>query len=155
MPATLSGSRMRHNILFFIAACNVLLTGCYKNHLYVQQEWVDRSFLASSHLNTPDPRQKEPPFFEGGGQRLLIGWDFPKSLFEQQLTLEVTVRFWDQSEQLFLLPLTYKRGAEALPFFKKGGPKILTYRVRVLNKEKEVLETWEHQFWTEKIEVRN
>ena len=70
--------------LFFLACA----AGCYKNHLYVQQQKIDQSFLASSHVGTPDPRQKSPPL----GQKLLIAWSFPWSLFSQDLTAITTVR---------------------------------------------------------------
>jgi hypothetical protein len=130
----------------------VCLTGCYKNHLYVQQEWVDASFLASSHVGTPDPRQEHPPH----GQRLLIAWDFPRSLFDEKLTLEITVRLWNNTQEVLLHPVERKRGYEAL-YFPNADPcddrRILTYRIQVLNAEGTVLETWKHHFWTELIEI--
>jgi len=124
----------------------LLFSGCYRHHLYVQQEWVDRSFLASSHVNTPDPRQADPP----DGQRLLIAWDFPRSIFNQELSFVVCVRFWDDSEQVLMDPIQRKRGYHAYYFPKK---KILTYRVQVISKENEIIETWKHHFWTERIEI--
>ncbi len=123
-----------------------LLSGCYRHHLYVQQEIVNRSFLASSHVNTPDPRQSDPP----DGQRLLVAWDFPRSLFQKELSLAITVRFWDDTQQEITEPLSRKRGYQAYSFPKK---KILTYRVQVVTKEDEIIETWKHHFWTEQIDV--
>lgn len=122
------------------------MTGCYRHHLYVQQEWVDRNFLASSHVGTPDPRQAKPP----EGQRLLIAWDFPRSIFQKELTLEVSVRFWDDTQRNFHCQLQKKRSYTAY-FFE--NEKILTYRVRVIAKDGEVIDTWKHHFWTELIEV--
>lgn len=130
---------------FAIFACTVF-TGCYKNYLYVQQEWVDRDFLASSHVNTPDPRQVCPP----EGQRLLISWKFPKNLFNEQLQLIIAVRFWDNSEKVLVHPIDRSWGYAAY-FFSKC--KIITYRVQVANGCGEVIETWEHHFWTELIDI--
>lgn len=124
----------------------MVLCSCYKNHLYVQQEWVDRDFLASTKINTPDPRQAAPP----EGQRLLISWDFPRSLFQEKLILVSTVRFWDNTEECLREPIERKRGYTAY-FFPSA--KILTYRVQVFNVEGEAVETWEHHFWTELIDV--
>lgn len=108
---------------------------------------MDREFLASSHVGTPDPRQKNPP----KGQRLLIAWDFPRSLFREELSLKATVRLWDQTEKVFFIPLERKRDAVALSF---PCDKILTYQVQVFNREKEEIEKWDHQFWTPLIELR-
>lgn len=124
----------------------VLLTGCYRHHLYVQQEWVDRSFLASSYVNTPDPRQDDPP----EGQRLLIAWDFPRSIFKKGLSLEISVRFWDDTQREIVRPAAKKRGYCAYFF---PNEKILTYRVRVRTQDGEIIESWNHHFWTELIEI--
>ena len=116
----------------------------------MQQEWVTPQFLASSHVHTPDPRQEE--FVSG--QRLLVGWDFPKSLFCQDLLLIVTVRLWDQTERIFTYPVLYRR--DAVAFWLPGPEKekrILTYLIEVVNRDNEVIETWEHQFWTELIDI--
>lgn len=133
------------------SVCN-LLAGCYKNHLYVQQEWVDRNFLASSHVKAPDPRQTCPPL----GQRLLVSWDFPRSIFKEDLTLCLTVRLWDDTQDVIFHRVERKRDYAAF-FFSNENPekdrRILTYRVQVLNGEGEVIETWKHHFWTELIEI--
>src|SRR5207245_514460 len=90
-----------------------LLAGCYKNHLYVQQEWVDRNFLASTKVGTPDPRQADPP----QGQRLLVSWRFPDNLFYQGLGLVLTVRFWDEEEKVIQHPVERAWGYAAFNFF--------------------------------------
>lgn len=125
--------------------CVSLFTGCYKNHLYVQQEWVDRNFLASTQVGTPDPRQADPP----EGQRLLISWKFPRSLLDEELRLLVRVRFWDNAEECFSQPIDCSWGYAALFFSEK---KILTYKLDVLNAKGKCIETWEHHFWTELID---
>ncbi len=116
----------------------------------MQQEWVDRNFLASSHVGTPDPRQAHPP----QGQRILTRWDFPRSLFEKQLTLVLTVRFWDNTQEVLSRPLDRRR--DFIAFYFPAAEKerrILTYRLQVLSAEGEVIETWKHQFWTELIDI--
>ena len=120
-------------------------TGCYKDHLYVQQEWVDREFLASTKVGTPDPRQECPPL----GQRLLVSWHFPSNLFYQQLRLILTVRFMDNSEEVICYPIERAWSSAAFNFFEQR--KILTYRVLVVDQQDEIVEVWEHHFWTELI----
>jgi hypothetical protein len=123
-----------------------LFTSCYKDHLYVQQEWVDRNFLASSHVNTPDPRQEHPP----QGQRLLIAWRFPQNLIDQQLNLVLTMRFWDNTEEEQIRPIRNSRGYTAFNFLNE---KILTYRIQIIDADGDVVERWEHQFWTKLIDI--
>jgi hypothetical protein len=132
---------------FFLIA----FASCYKNHLYVQQEWVDPNFLASSKVNTPDPRREHPPV----GQRLLVAWDFPLSQFRRQLSLIATIRFWDDTEKILTQPLERKRDFAAF-YFPNNCPesdrRILTYRVQIVDREGCVVETWEHHFWTQLID---
>src|SRR3989344_8538316 len=137
-PATLTAMKW----LF----CLFILTGCYRNHLYVQQEWINSTFLASSKVGTPDPRTSNPPI----GQRLLIAWDFPKSLFDQGLTLIATVRLWNNTQTTLNLPIDRKRDTAAF-FFPNATSdidrKILTYLVQVTTSNGEIGATWEHHFW--------
>lgn len=149
----LSGSFMQKKVLFSLLFLKVLLlSGCYKNHLYVQQEWIDGKHLASTHIDTPDPRRAHPP----NGQKLLVKWDFPKSQFDRQLSLLITVRLWDNSEQCFVRPVERKRDFVDLYFpTEDKNLRILTYKVEVVTKEKEVLEVWKHHFWTELIDVKD
>ncbi|HEX2583377.1 MAG TPA: hypothetical protein VHL30_04600 [Chlamydiales bacterium] len=130
----------------------LFLTGCYKNHLYVQQEWIDERYLASTRVNTPDPRKGNPP----NGQKLLVKWDFPKSQLDRQLTMLITVRLWNNSEQIFSRPVERKRDYIDLFFpTEDKNLRILTYKVEVFTKEKELVEVWKHHFWTELIDVRD
>ena len=118
----------------------------------MQQEWVDRNFLASSHIRTPDPRQENPP----EGQRLLVSWDFPRSVFEKRLQLSLTVRFWDDTQETFVQPIERKRDY-AVFFFPKDAEgadrRILTYQVHAISEKGEIVGSWDHQFWTKLIEV--
>ncbi|HEY4254959.1 MAG TPA: hypothetical protein VGM34_01265 [Chlamydiales bacterium] len=141
---------MKKNLLFIVFL--YIFSGCYKNHLYVQQQTVDRDFLASSIVGTPDPRQAHPP----AGQRLLVGWSFPREYFEEPLTLVCTVRFWNHEEQEISTPLETRRGSEAFYFpVSDKNHKILTYRVDVKNESGEIVESWKHHFWTELIVVES
>jgi hypothetical protein len=127
----------------------LIFSGCYNNHLYVQQEWVDASFLASSKVKTPDPRQLYPYV----GERLIIAWDFPKSLFSQGLNMVVTVRLWDDTQKVFRQPIVRKRDATSLFFPECDGGKIITYKVQVYNQYGDEVTKWEHHFWAELITV--
>jgi len=138
------------SILLLFAGFN--LAACYKNHFNVQQEWIDRNFLASSHIRTPDPRQERPPV----GQRLLVSWDFPRSIFEKHLLLCLTVRFWDDTQETISQPIERKRDFATFFFPQDSGSKdkrILTYRVQAISEKGEIVGAWDHQFWTKLIDV--
>ena len=145
MPATLFGS-MKNRVAIW-AIFLTLFASCYKDHLYVQQESVDREFLASTKVGTPDPRQERPPL----GQRLLVAWRFPSNLFYQQLRMVLTVRFWDNTEETICYPIERAWSSTAFNFFDQK--KILTYRIQVLDHQDDLVEVWEHHFWTELIQL--
>ena len=73
---------------------------------------MDISYLASSHVGTPDPRKKHPPV----GQTLSIAWDFPLSIFRENLDMVVTVRFWDNKQDVFCSPIEINRGNKVYRF---------------------------------------
>lgn len=128
------------------------LTSCYKNHLYVQHEKVDKEFLASTHVNTPDPRQKHPP----KGQRIIVSWDFPLSVYREKLSMILTVRFWDNRQDVLVRKIDRKRGYDSFYFedtTKDKKKRVLTYRVQIINEDGEVVDDWKHQFWTDLIEI--
>lgn len=129
-----------------------MLSSCYKDYLYVQQEWIDKDFLASSHIGTPDPRSQNPP----KGQRLLVAWDFPPSIFRQKLSFFLTVRFQDQTQKVFFLSVKAKRGVESFYFpnlLEEKAKNILTYRLVALNENGTIVAQWKHHFWTTLIDV--
>ena len=143
---------MKRRIAALYISINTVLAGCYQNHFYVQQQAIDRSYLASSHVGTPDPRQEHPPT----GQQLSVNWEFPRSLFEQRLHLVLTVRFWDSTQVTLVRPISRRRGDEI--FFFPNHPselqkKILTYKVEAISEEGKVMGCWEHQFWTKLIDI--
>jgi len=72
-------------------------------------------------------------------------------MMDQEPSFVISMRFWDDTDQEIVDIIPRKRGSRAYDFPKK---KILTYRVQVVSKDGEILETWQHHFWTEKIEVK-
>ena len=132
--------------LFFV------LTGCSTNHLYVQMQKIDKGFLASNRVNTPDIRKKNPPY----GQQINITWYFPKHWFYQKLSIYLTARFWDNTEEIRSYNISKKWGTVSFFFpnpSKMEKNKILTYKIDIINDKKDVLQTWLHQLWTEKIDI--
>lgn len=69
---------------------------------------------------------------------------------DEGLNLVVTARFWNNTEKVFVQRIRSTHGNQALNFFDE---RLLTYQVQVTNDSGEVLETWEHHFWTKLIDV--
>lgn len=138
----------------FLPLLMLLLSSCYKDNLYVQQEWVDKSYLASFYVKTPDPRDKNPQI----GQKIIISWDFPLSEYKKDLTVVLFVRFWDQTQKELTYKIERKRGYTDF-FFEninsEQNKKILTYRLDVVDKNNEIIRTWKHQLWTKQINIDN
>ncbi len=127
-----------------------LSAGCEKYYISVSQDKIDASYLASSHVKTPDPRQKTPP----QGERLVIEWKVPETLLEENLTLCLKVIYKDYSEEIFVYPvlhrmdyIVYTLVGEA--FKSKKG--ILTYKVDIVKENGEVFKEWKHQLFTNLI----
>lgn len=138
----------KYKSLFFLGY--LLLVGCYKNYLYVQQRWIDRNDLASTWIGSPDPKQKDPP----KGQQLIVSWNLPSRIYVQKPHLEVTIRFWDHSEAHLIRKVPKRRGWEVFSFEKnlqepKG--KILSYQVKIVGSQGEEMDLWQHQLWTKSV----
>ena len=120
--------------------------------MYVQQEKVDKDFLASTHVGSPDFRLINPP----KGIRIITSWDFPNSMYKKQLSAYLTVRFWNNEEKVMIFPLQSKRGDKAIYFANLNNElnkKVLTYKVEIKNEHGIIIETWKHHFWKELIDV--
>ena len=132
----------------------VLLASCGKQYLTVHQERIDRDFLASTFVGSPDPLQKAPPL----GQRLILSWDFPLSLYREELTLFLTIRFWDNTEEKIAFAPERKRGIRTY-FFENmeelQSKKLLTYLVEAKNRQGKTVSTWQHQLWCTLIEIED
>ena len=137
---------MRQPAKLFFLILSFFLSSCTQNHFYVQQEKRDRTFLASSRVHTPDPRQYHPP----EGDALLIYWDFPLNLLEKELELVAKVRLYNGKEEIVIRPIL--RAIDHYSIFFPGQ-KILTYLVQGVSSKGEVVGEWEHQFWTKWIDL--
>jgi hypothetical protein len=113
---------------------------------------MDSSYLASTHTKTPDPRKKHPP----EGQKISVAWDFPLSIYRENLTLMTTVRFWDNKQDVFVYKIPRKRGYISYKFqddSKDKNKRILTYKIDVFNEDGVLTAQWKHQFWKELISI--
>ena len=129
------------------------LASCSKDRLYVQSDYINYEYLASTYAGTPDPRKMDPWV----GQRILVGWKLPDEyMVKDNLRLVLRLRFRDKSEDLKTVPVkthtgTYVYKLMHQEFHEKKG--ILTYQATIMAGENEVLEQWKHQIWAERFDV--
>jgi hypothetical protein len=127
-----------------------LLTGCCRQRLVVETEYVTERSLASYWVRTPDPHKNCP----STGQRLIITWRVPACyLGLKDPHIELTVRFGDDEEDEVCIALEVERGAyiyEVLDDDYWDHCGIATYKAELVADDC-VKECWEHQLWAEYI----
>lgn len=139
---------MRH--LLLLGLTTLILSSCASRHLFIQTQYVTEEILASYYVETPDPQLEDPPI----GQRLLVQWSLPKSYGNyRDLTLRLTVRFYDRTEEVINIPIRKQRDSYYYSVINEKYCKtkgILTYKAELLGGGC-VLETFRHQLWKELI----
>jgi hypothetical protein len=116
------------------------------------QQKVDASYLASSQVGTPDPRQAHPP----KGEQLIISWKLPQKMMKKKPFCSLHVIYWDYTEETFYHDIDYKTGYWKYTllgekFLERKG--ILTYRIEILTEDGEVYREWKHQLWVNLIQL--
>lgn len=142
---------MLKKYLFFIFfAMSGLCSGCARDPLSAQTNYLLREQLASFHVGSPDPMLYYPLV----GQRLLVQWDLPPAYRDYpDLTLRITIRFGNREQSVRTASISDLKGHYVFilrgeEYCEKEG--ILTYKAEVLGND-QVLETWRHQLWVELI----
>lgn len=125
---------------------------CQKYGLLLHQQRIDASYLASSHVGSPDPRQKCPPH----GQLLIVEWWVPPPLLKYQPRVVVHLFFRNYTEKIIEFPITRRVSYEIYPvlgceFDETGG--LLTYKAEIVICEGEIYREWKHQMWVQLIDL--
>ncbi len=135
-------------------ATSLILSGCGRYYVEVHQRKIDSSDLASSGIESPDPRLEHPPY----GQLLTIEWQLPQKLLLENPLVLLDVIFWDNVERHYAWPIQRRKGFATLPivdgqFEKTGG--VIAYRAKVLTEEGQIFREWRHQLWVNLITIDN
>ncbi len=142
---------MKKQSLFLIILL-LAFSSCQKYYLVIYQEKVSRESLASSHVGTPDPRLKNPP----KGQELIIEWQIPREILQENPEIHLQVVYKDYSEAQFVYPIAYQSGYRVYTllgeeFLKTKG--LLSYKAELKTEDGKVYRTWQHQFWVKVIRL--
>jgi hypothetical protein len=113
---------------------------------------VDRDSLASTHVGSPDPRQKNPP----KGQELIIEWQIPEDILRQKPTIHLEMIYKDYSEEKKDYPITQKSGYVVYTLvgdeYKKTKG-LLAYKAEIVTEDGQVFRVWQHQMWVNIIRL--
>ncbi len=136
----------------FAAICLICLSGCSNPYLSVSQLRVDRTYLASTSVHTPDPRQEKPPF----GQRLIIDWRVPSEVLEKNPRICLHLFFRNYEEQVITYPIHKRFGTQQYfllneEYEEKKG--LLTYKAEIVTDDNALYKEWKHQMWVNLITV--
>ena len=115
---------------------------------------MDSSYLASTHVSTPDPRQENPPL----GQKLIVDWRVPKEIFDQKPEVVLDLIFWDYTTRQVKIPISHRMDFLAYKLLneeyeKTGG--ILTYKAQIVTQDGSVFREWRHQLWVSLIKIND
>ena len=135
---------------FLSLLCLLFLTGCDKYYLSLRQIPIDATYLASSHVGTPDPRQANPPH----GQKIVLQWAVPPELLQKNPQIVFRVIYNNHTEKTFVYPIESRMGYEVYSLLNQdydavGG--ILTYRADIMTPDKNIYREWKHQLWVNLI----
>jgi len=133
-------------LLFLITA------GCQKYYLTICQERVDRDNLASTHVGSPDPVQKNPP----EGQELIIEWQIPEDILRQKPSIHLEMIYKDYSEEKKSYPISHKSGYVVYALLGQEYKKtkgLLAYKAEIVTEDGQIFRTWQHQMWVNIIRL--
>lgn len=138
--------------IYFVIVLALFLGGCQKYYISISQDKIDKEYLASSHVGTPDPNQKTPPL----GDRLIIEWKVPSDFIKEKPTLHLHVIYHNYTEKYFVYPMPYQMDYVVYTLLgeeykeRKG---ILSYRAEIVKEDGTVFIDWKHQLWTRLIQI--
>lgn len=130
------------------------MAGCRRYYLEVSQQIINQEYLASTHVGSPDPRQS-PPLY---GRRLIISWQIPQEIYDQNPHIDLDVMFWNYTEERIPFTLGAKRGYVLYTligedFLNKKG--ILSYKAELVTQSGQVYRSWKQQLWVDLIKVED
>jgi hypothetical protein len=130
----------------------MLLAGCCKApSLALHSNYITMESRASFHARTPDPAWQCPTL----GQRIYVQWNLSPDEFTPPLELVLSMHYGDRTEGTESISLLKAQGWYIYElindeYFAKMG--IVAYKAE-LWREGQVIKTWRHLLWEDKIPV--
>lgn len=130
----------------------IFFSSCQKYGLEVRRQRVDHTYLASTHVGSPDPRQERPPC----GQMVVIEWWVPREVLCQNPKICLNLILWDYTQRTVVFPIDKRIGYET--YFIIGEDfettcGIITYKAEIITEDGCVFRDWKHQLWVDLIQI--
>ena len=136
----------------YIISLLLLCSGCRGQYVSVSKVPIDKTSLASTYAETPDPKASKPP----KGEKLYVSYRIPfgKQAQGAKLRLQLIYRNLDQEEVVF--PLAHRMGTVGFEvvgekFRKTNG--VFSYKAQLIGSEGEVVDTYTQRMWVNVIKV--
>ncbi len=142
-------------IFFSLLALSTLtFSGCKRYYLEVAQQVINRDYLASTHVGSPDPLQCNPLY----GRQLIISWQIPQEILNENPHVDLDIIFWNYTEERITYGVDAKRGyvlytLAGSEYERMKG--ILSYKARLVTQNGRVYRDWEQQLWVDLIQIEN
>ncbi len=126
--------------------------GCTSHYVSVVKVPIDKTSLASTYAESPDPKAAKPP----KGEKLYVSYRIPFSMNcdDLKIRLKVVYRNLEQEEKVF--PVHHRMGAVGFDLvgdkFKKTNG-FFTYRVELLDKDDHVVDSNQQRMWVEILKL--
>ncbi len=146
----LSIDRSQGAYLLFLSCLAFL--GCSKYYVTAKRELIDKDTLASTFVQSPDPRQCAWP----QGEEITFEWRLPREALNESLELVIALLYSSYKEETRRYPIRRRRGTVTVVHLgqeEKERGKIVTYRAQIVTNQGRVIKEWKQQLWTELITV--
>ena len=137
-----------------IAALVFLTTGCAEHYMSVCKVPIDRSSLASTYAESPNPQAKNPP----KGEKLYVTWRLPFSIDPKGMKIRLKVIYKDLTEAETVHPIPHRVGAFGYAvlnekFIETNG--FYSYKAELLDKEDKIVDVVKQRMWVNVINLKN
>lgn len=127
------------------------LTACqHRPTVYARSEYFDTKYLASSHIDTPDPCRA---CFNG--QQIILNWNVPSRALPATIVLQVRYGNHECAELTYQVDQPSGFQVYRLlnqEFWEKEG--IASYSLKIYSAD-QCIGTWNHHLWADIIEISN
>ncbi len=139
-------------LLYILGLSVFLFSSCNRYYVEIHRQRINAGYLASTSVNTPDPRRCDPPL----GEMLVIEWLVSMEIMEKNPQIRLYAISWDNEERVYTWPIKKRKGYRTFSvlnddFIRTGG--LLTYRAEIITEDGEVFREWKHQMWVNLIKA--
>lgn len=123
-----------------------------QSYLSVRKVPIDKTSLASTYAESPDPKASKPP----KGEKLYITYRVPFDHETEGMKLKLQVVYRDLSKEEIIYPINHRIGVFGFDVLDKKFKEtngFYTYRVTLIDQQDRELDTFKQRMWTNVISL--